>query len=526
MEPNNPDANYLLGSLAFQTGHLQNAISLISKAISIFPGNPAFYHTLAIALARTGKMEQAIENLNKAISIKPDHFESLNDLGNIHSSQGRLREAVTSYRAALAIKPDFANAHSNLGLTLHAMGMLEQAIESYKEAIRITPDSSQVYNNMGVSQKELLRWDEAIESFEAAVRINPEFYEAHNNLGAAYIHMGREDEALASYRKAIEIQPDFFGAHMNLAEALKRGDKLKEAENAYETALNLRPDHEGTLFGLGDVKRKLGDIEKAIDLYTRADTTQSRAMVLECLFSLNREDDFYDYLEKLDTGDEVNLRVASISAYAAHQFGRPDPYPFCPDPLDYIRVRNLWDLDENIAALREAVLEQLQTIDTRWEPKAKTTKKGFQSGNIFKEPTGALKRLHDLILPQLNKYQSEFSGDECLYISNWPRFLKLGGWFVRLQKGGHQATHTHPLGWLSGVVYLTIPDSLTGDEGAIEFSLHGNDYPVMNEDIPVKRHHPKEMELVLFPSSLHHRTIPFNEDQERICIAFDLMPPD
>jgi hypothetical protein len=31
-------------------------------------------------------------------------------------------------------------------------------------------------------------------------------------------------------------------------------------------------------------------------------------------------------------------------------------------------------------------------------------------------------------------------------------------------------------------------------------------------------------DIVLFPSSLFHRTIPFNSNEERICIAFDLKP--
>jgi hypothetical protein len=31
-------------------------------------------------------------------------------------------------------------------------------------------------------------------------------------------------------------------------------------------------------------------------------------------------------------------------------------------------------------------------------------------------------------------------------------------------------------------------------------------------------------DIVLFPSSLYHRTIPFNSDEERVCIAFDLKP--
>jgi len=31
-------------------------------------------------------------------------------------------------------------------------------------------------------------------------------------------------------------------------------------------------------------------------------------------------------------------------------------------------------------------------------------------------------------------------------------------------------------------------------------------------------------DIVLFPSSLFHRTIPFNAKEERICVAFDLKP--
>jgi len=37
-------------------------------------------------------------------------------------------------------------------------------------------------------------------------------------------------------------------------------------------------------------------------------------------------------------------------------------------------------------------------------------------------------------------------------------------------------------------------------------------------------HHPKLGDIVLFPSSLHHRTIPFSADTDRISISFDLMP--
>jgi hypothetical protein len=35
---------------------------------------------------------------------------------------------------------------------------------------------------------------------------------------------------------------------------------------------------------------------------------------------------------------------------------------------------------------------------------------------------------------------------------------------------------------------------------------------------------PEEGDVIFFPSSVFHRTIPFTSDEERICIAFDLKP--
>ena len=37
-------------------------------------------------------------------------------------------------------------------------------------------------------------------------------------------------------------------------------------------------------------------------------------------------------------------------------------------------------------------------------------------------------------------------------------------------------------------------------------------------------HKPKVGDIILFPSSLHHRTIAFTTDMDRIIISFDLKP--
>ena len=77
---------------------------------------------------------------------------------------------------------------------------------------------------------------------------------------------------------------------------------------------------------------------------------------------------------------------------------------------------------------------------------------------------------------------------------------------------------------MSGVVYLKTVGSADSDKGAIELGLHGYNLPIIDDSFPRIIHRPQIGDIVLFPSSLFHRTIPFEEDTERCVIAFDLTP--
>ena len=127
-------------------------------------------------------------------------------------------------------------------------------------------------------------------------------------------------------------------------------------------------------------------------------------------------------------------------------------------------------------------------------------------------------------MAEIERYRAHFKGEECLLISQWPQKTKLKGWYVRMQSGGHLDAHIHELGWVSGTLYLSLPKNVSHDEGKIELGLYGNNYPLMHENFPTKTLPVKTGDIVLFPSSTFHRTIPFSSDEERISIAFDVIP--
>ena len=91
-----------------------------------------------------------------------------------------------------------------------------------------------------------------------------------------------------------------------------------------------------------------------------------------------------------------------------------------------------------------------------------------------------------------------------------------------LKKHGYQSAHIHPSGWLSGVIYLKVVPNLGKNEGAIEFTLNGENY--FDANSPLFIYQPEAGDIVLFPAFLHHRTITFSTDTDRIVISFDLIP--
>jgi uncharacterized protein (TIGR02466 family) len=171
------------------------------------------------------------------------------------------------------------------------------------------------------------------------------------------------------------------------------------------------------------------------------------------------------------------------------------------------------------------LVKELSEVETVWEPSGLTTISGFQSlisNNLFERPSKIIAQLKSIIINEINHYRVKYHSEMCSYIQRMPSEINLKGWHVVLKQQGHQTAHIHSGGWLSGVIYLKTVPSLGKDEGAIEFSLNGEQY--VNINASHLTYHPEVGDIVFFPSSLHHRTIPFTTDKDRIIVSFDLLP--
>ena len=98
----------------------------------------------------------------------------------------------------------------------------------------------------------------------------------------------------------------------------------------------------------------------------------------------------------------------------------------------------------------------------------------------------------------------------------------LHGWFINMKSGGNLKPHIHTEGWLSGSIYINVPRKLKVDSGNLVVSL-GEEKDAIDTRINEKKTiNVVTGSVVLFPASLMHSTIPFESEEERIVLAFDV----
>ncbi len=100
-----------------------------------------------------------------------------------------------------------------------------------------------------------------------------------------------------------------------------------------------------------------------------------------------------------------------------------------------------------------------------------------------------------------------------------------GSWSVRLARQGHNVPHTHALGWLSTAFYVALPNP--AQMGAAPAGHIAFGQPPAELNLPLEPYRtitPAPGRLAIFPSTLWHSTVPF-DDGERLVIAFDIRRP-
>ena len=382
---------------------------------------------------------------------------------------GDIAAARDVFEQLLVEVPDHPQILNYLAVTTYQTGGASQARKLFERAVQVEPNFAEAWNNLGNLTHEMGDYDQAIDAFSCLCNLTPNEPSPHIRLGHAYQAKQRCVEAVTAYKRGLSLSPDHPDAWSNLSRALLWEGCWVEALDAADHELDLQPGHTGAL-----------------------------ALKSVALMELERSEAWTELVNLDGLIQGFDLSIPNGYAGLSEFNGKLSAY--CTGHPSLV-----------------------------FNPENNTTELGSQTANMANDDeTGPVPDLMRAINECVSAYvEARPLSPTHPFLSQRPENWSFDIWGTILGSGGHQSSHIHRDGWLSGVYYTQLPDIVmanTGDHaGWIEFGRQS--YYPKSQTQPVTRvFQPVEGKLFLFPSYFYHRTLPFNSETQRISIAFDLLP--
>lgn len=366
---------------------------------------------------------------------------------------------------------------------------------------------------------------------ERALEANPGNSLLHEKL--AYLHLDRFDFAAAAtcLETSLELDP-------LAADARRRLARCYNMMNRPEEALALLGAQDAPLYERGFAFMKLGDLAAAEREFRQvladdADNPGACRKLCRLLRRSERVVDMVELCEGLAGRGATNAQLFYNWGWALALAGDTDRARrllFNPERVGRFTLPAPAGFPD-IAAFNDALAEEILANPHRLSdfPEEEEANRGSKRvENLF---SGRRPELIGLLLKSFEEAVGAWSPPARNGFDPWlrarPAAARLRAWGLLQREDDYEAQHLHPGGWLSGVYYVRVPRSVSegsDGRGCIEFGPPDGLAKVVPDAAPTRLYVPTEGMLLLAPSHYPHRTIPSGLDEDRISVAFDVVP--
>ncbi len=414
----------------------------------------------------SGDLAGAERLYRRVLSAQPANADALHQFGVLACQQGNTRMAAKRIRRAIAIDGHAADFHLNLGVVLETAGDLDGALQCYRNALDRGAAALETLLRIENIVRQNRRYGVFAEILSKFIAAQPGLAEAHYLIGIAHTMLEQPRDAASAFRAVIALTPNYAPAHANLATVSMDMGEAAGAIESCDDCLALEPGHTDAFAVKAIAVSEIGD------------------------------DDARDALLDLDS---------------LLQIGMLDP------PAGFGSIA-----DFNAALVRDIHADPTLMLD----PNHRSCHFSEQTGDLMQAPSPAFAAFGAAVQAAVRDYCRRLSPESRHpFLANPRPSADLVVWATVMNAQGHQSAHIHPSGWLSGVYYPALPDLVRADDDAhlgwIEFGRPPDRLPLTAEP-RLRLIEPVEGMLLLFPSYIYHRTLPYDAAATRISIAFDL----
>jgi len=274
--PQNPEARYQVGFLAYQDKDYKKAEQIFSEMYKANPNDTRGLAGVTESMAAEGHMDQAVKETQAAIQKEPQRrdlklvlakyyvrsqrydeaigiyqaliqedpksADLLFQMAETERRKGDLNSAVDTFRRCSQAAPSDTVCLTQMGLILDATGKRDQAKPIYEQILKIKPDNPVALNNLAfIKAEEGVDLDQALSMSQRARQAMPNAPEVSDTLGWIYIKKNLSEDAVRVFKDLTDKVPTnpTFHYHYGMA-LLQKGDK-PSAKKELEKALEEKP---------------------------------------------------------------------------------------------------------------------------------------------------------------------------------------------------------------------------------------------------------------------------------------------
>lgn len=524
---------------ALQRGDAALARARCEAVLAQDPASFDAWRMLAIAAQALGDGERGLLAATRAHALRPDDGAAALDLGTRLLHGGQATAALPVLDQAMQRLPQDARAAFRYANAAFALNDYAAAVAGFGAATERDPRWPEAWNNLSAAHSRLQQYPQAIAAARNALRLAPQDAEAHQALAALLSNLfdrASLQEGLQSAERALQLDPSLAAAHRNAAVLLRKLGEPVRAQAYAQRAVQLAPDDADNVETLGDQLMLNGRADDAVAAYAAAIARglDTPALTRQHGIALLRAGQAPAAQERLNAalrkrGDDQRSIAHLGVALAAD--GRVEQAVELIGLRRHVRAIQLATPEgyADAAAFHAALADDIRRhSQQRWEPAGLAARQAYLSGDLLADGTPAIIGFEQRLRAAIDAYLDECraaAGADDLFLRNVPSRYRLHLWATQAAESGYIDTHIHEDSWLSGAYYVELPAAIADDDaehaGWIEFGRPYAGLPAW-PDSALRRVRPRVGELLLFPSYLFHRTLPYRGGGERISISFDL----
>ena len=575
LRPEYPAALQLLGGLARKRGDEAGAEVLLRRSLAADATQAHVWNNLGNLLLTSRRSDEALAGYDRAIQLQPPYADAHYNRARALHQLARLPEAAASLNHALALTPQPTPAMWQLQAQIEGdLGHVESALHTLERASTAAPDHPGLLHNHAVLLQRCHRHAEALTLHERAAALGLDAADAHYNRGNTLQSLGRHGDALAAYRQALtrnathalalydlarlrwRLGDEHFDAELRAAQdrdgaapglagmhahLLWRAERHADAAQAYRRALQALPQAAGLHDGLALCLVRMGDVDAGLAAHARAvalapEDGELHTHHAASLLVAGRPEAALAAAETACSRAPHHQYAQALRALAWRLLGNPRA-AWADAPQRLIQT---YDLEAppgyaSMTAFNTELAAALLLLHAdRQAPIDQTLRGGTQTlGNIFDQGHPLVDALKARITQAVQRYVDDLPDDHghpflarrAQATQGW-RYTD--SWSSRLRSRGFHTDHVHPHGWLSSTYYVSVPQACANAQarqGWLRFGRPDLPLPGIDLDSLVQREvQPVPGRLALFPSMAWHGTRPFEDEADRLTIAFDVMP--